>query len=50
MLFMNPNAAETTIELGYPAARQVDQTDDYFGTSVSDPVTFTVIVTAVPHS
>ncbi len=34
---MNPNAAETTLELGYPAARQVDQTDDYFGTMVSDP-------------
>jgi prolyl oligopeptidase len=34
---MNPNAAETTLELSYPAARQVDQTDDYFGTTVSDP-------------
>jgi prolyl oligopeptidase len=34
---MNPNAAETTLELSYPAARQVDQTDDYFGTAVSDP-------------
>jgi prolyl oligopeptidase len=37
MIFMNPNAAETTLELSYPVARQVDQTDDYFGTSVSDP-------------
>src|SRR5260370_36608809 len=37
MMFMNPNAAETTLELSYPVARQVDQTDDYFGTSVSDP-------------
>jgi hypothetical protein len=26
-----------TLELSYPAARQVDQTDDYFGTTVSDP-------------
>jgi prolyl oligopeptidase len=34
---MNPNAAETTLELSYPAARTVDQTDDYFGTTVSDP-------------
>jgi prolyl oligopeptidase len=34
---MNTNAAETTLELSYPAARQVDQTDDYFGTTVSDP-------------
>jgi len=34
---MNPNAAETTLELSYPVARQVDQTDDYFGTTVSDP-------------
>jgi prolyl oligopeptidase len=34
---MNPNAAETTLELSYPAARQVDQTDDYFGTAVRDP-------------
>jgi prolyl oligopeptidase len=37
MIFMNPNAAETTLELAYPAARTVDQTDDYFGTMVSDP-------------
>jgi prolyl oligopeptidase len=34
---MNTNAAETTLELSYPVARQVDQTDDYFGTTVSDP-------------
>jgi prolyl oligopeptidase len=34
---MNPNAAESTLELSYPVARQVDQTDDYFGTKVSDP-------------
>src|SRR6202022_3177372 len=34
---MNTDAAETTLELSYPAARQVDQTDDYFGTTVSDP-------------
>jgi prolyl oligopeptidase len=34
---MNPNAAETTLELSYPVARQVDQTDDYFGTTVRDP-------------
>jgi prolyl oligopeptidase len=34
---MNPTTAETTLELSYPAARQVDQTDDYFGTTVSDP-------------
>jgi prolyl oligopeptidase len=37
MISMNPNAAETTLELSYPAARQVNQTDDYFGTTVSDP-------------
>src|SRR5882762_399550 len=37
MIFMNPNAVETTLELSYPAARQVEQTDDYFGTTVSDP-------------
>src|SRR5258707_7293124 len=34
---MTPNAAATTLELSYPAARLVDQTDDYFGTTVSDP-------------
>jgi prolyl oligopeptidase len=37
MIFMNPNAAETTLELAYPSARTVEQTDDYFGTTVSDP-------------
>jgi prolyl oligopeptidase len=37
MISMNPNAAETTLELSYPAARQVNQIDDYFGTTVSDP-------------
>ncbi len=34
---MNSGAAETTVELAYPAARKVEQTDDYFGTKVSDP-------------
>ncbi|HEY1993820.1 MAG TPA: S9 family peptidase, partial [Edaphobacter sp.] len=34
---MNPKAAETTLELAYPSARTVEQTDDYFGTTVSDP-------------
>ncbi len=29
--------AETTSELRYPVARKVEQTDDYFGTTVSDP-------------
>jgi prolyl oligopeptidase len=29
--------AETTLELRYPVARKVEQTDDYFGTMVSDP-------------
>jgi prolyl oligopeptidase len=37
MILMNPTTAETTLELRYPAARPVDQTDDYFGTTVSDP-------------
>src|ERR1700676_1263536 len=37
MIFMNPNAVEMTLELSYPAARKVEQTDDYFGTAVSDP-------------
>jgi prolyl oligopeptidase len=37
MIFMNPKAAETTLELAYPSARTVEQTDDYFGTTVSDP-------------
>ena len=26
MIFMNPNAAETTLELAYPSARTVEQT------------------------
>ncbi len=34
---MNPIAAEKTLELRYPVARTVEQTDDYFGTTVSDP-------------
>src|SRR5246127_3589514 len=34
---MTPTSAETTLELAYPAARKVEQTDDYFGTTVSDP-------------
>jgi prolyl oligopeptidase len=34
---MNPTTAETPLDLSYPAARKVDQTDDYFGTTVSDP-------------
>jgi prolyl oligopeptidase len=33
---ISPPAA-TTSPLVYPAARKVDQTDDYFGTKVSDP-------------
>jgi prolyl oligopeptidase len=37
MIFMNPTTAETPLELSYPAARKADQTDDYFGTTVSDP-------------
>src|SRR5260370_14855489 len=37
MTFMNPTVAATTLELAYPVARKVDQTDDYFGTTVSDP-------------
>jgi prolyl oligopeptidase len=37
MISMNPNAAETTLELSYPVARKVNQTDDYFGTTVRDP-------------
>ena len=32
---MTPTSAETT--LAYPIARRADQTDDYFGTKVSDP-------------
>jgi prolyl oligopeptidase len=34
---MNPTAPETPLELTYPVARKVDQTDDYFGTTVADP-------------
>src|SRR5580698_10963229 len=34
---MNPIATEKSIELRYPAARKVEQTDNYFGTKVSDP-------------
>jgi prolyl oligopeptidase len=34
---MNPTSAETSLELSYPVARKVEQTDDYFGTTVSDP-------------
>jgi prolyl oligopeptidase len=30
-------SAEPTLELRYPVARKVEQTDDYFGTAVSDP-------------
>jgi prolyl oligopeptidase len=37
MILMNPTTAETPLELSYPAARKVDQADDYFGTTVSDP-------------
>lgn len=32
-----PTSSETTTTLRYPAARTVEQTDDYFGTKVSDP-------------
>src|SRR3984885_3486623 len=32
-----PLAPETTSALTYPTARKVEQTDDYFGTTVSDP-------------
>jgi prolyl oligopeptidase len=32
-----PLSTETTLELTYPFARKVEQTDDYFGTAVSDP-------------
>ncbi|HSY67414.1 MAG TPA: prolyl oligopeptidase family serine peptidase [Edaphobacter sp.] len=34
---MNTTSVETTLELTYPVARKVEQTDDYFGTTVSDP-------------
>ncbi len=32
-----PLSPETTSALTYPAARKVEQTDDYFGTTVNDP-------------
>jgi prolyl oligopeptidase len=32
-----PSSPETTSALTYPTARKVEQTDDYFGTTVSDP-------------
>ena len=34
---MNPIATEKPLELSYPVARKAEQTDDYFGTTVSDP-------------
>src|ERR1700748_1323090 len=34
---MNPTAPAIPSELTYPVARKADQTDDYFGTTVSDP-------------
>ncbi len=38
---MNPisemTSVETTAKPAYPVAREVEQTDDYFGTAVSDP-------------
>ncbi len=34
---MTPTATETKSALAYPTARKADQTDDYFGTQVSDP-------------
>ena len=37
MPLMNSSSAETISTLAYPAARKVEQTDDYFGTTVSDP-------------
>jgi prolyl oligopeptidase len=37
MIFMDPIVDEQTPALAYPAARKVEQTDDYFGTTVSDP-------------
>ena len=36
-LLMNTTSVETSLELRYPVARKVEQTDDYFGTTVSDP-------------
>jgi prolyl oligopeptidase len=37
MTLMNPTATEKSLELRYPVARKIEQTDDYFGTAVSDP-------------
>ena len=37
MILMNPTATERSLELRYPVARKIEQTDDYFGTAVSDP-------------
>ena len=37
MTLMNPTATERSLELRYPVARKIEQTDDYFGTAVSDP-------------
>ena len=34
---MNPMPSAMPLELTYPTARKVEQTDDYFGTTVSDP-------------
>ncbi len=34
---MKSTAPATPLELTYPAAHKVDQTDDYFGTTVADP-------------
>jgi prolyl oligopeptidase len=34
---MNPISVAPDLDLSYPAARTVEQTDDYFGTKVSDP-------------
>ena len=37
MILMNPTATERSLELRYPVARKIEQTDDYLGTAVSDP-------------
>src|SRR3979490_582437 len=34
---MTPISTTTPMPLAYPTARKVEQTDDYFGTTVSDP-------------
>ena len=34
---MTQTATEPKSALAYPVARKADQTDDYFGTKVSDP-------------